>query len=102
MLVVLGVALVIPEYRLEAETTVGAIWGLLSGFLICAAAAAQQGLSTAICCHDHCLLPGLVWLSSVCCLWLPPLANLALSASDLGLLLILGVLCTAVAHTLFY
>ena len=32
MLVVLGVALVIPEYRLEAETTVGAIWGLLSGF----------------------------------------------------------------------
>ena len=30
-LVVLGVALVIPEYRLEAEMTVGAIWGLLSG-----------------------------------------------------------------------
>ncbi|WP_052049740.1 DMT family transporter [Leptolyngbya sp. KIOST-1] len=37
----------------------------------------------------------------LCLLLVTPLASLALTPQDLGLLLVLGVLCTAVAHTLF-
>lgn len=32
LLVLLGVALVVPEYRLEAEATLGAIWGCCRGY----------------------------------------------------------------------
>jgi len=99
VLVVLGVALVIPEYRLEAETTVGAIWGLLSGFSFALLQLLNKGYRQRYAAMTIAFYQDLFAFISL--LFVAPLANLALSASDLGLLLILGVLCTAVAHTLF-
>jgi drug/metabolite transporter (DMT)-like permease len=99
VLVVLGVALVIPEYRLEAETTVGAIWGLLSGFSFALLQLLNKGYRQRYAAITIAFYQDLFAFVSL--LFVAPLASLALSASDVGLLLVLGVLCTAVAHTLF-
>jgi drug/metabolite transporter (DMT)-like permease len=99
VLVVLGVALVIPEYRLEAEMTVGAIWGLLSGLSFALLQLLNKGYrrrysAIAIAFYQD-------WFACLSLLFVVPLASITLSRSDVGLLLILGVFCTAVAHTLF-
>ena len=98
-LVVVGVALVIPDYRLGSATTVGAIWGLLSGLSFALLQLLNKGYrqrysSLAIAFYQD----GFAFLSL---LGVAPLASLALSVREVGLLLVLGVLCTALAHTLF-
>ncbi|HZG38256.1 MAG TPA: DMT family transporter [Nodosilinea sp.] len=98
-LVVVGVALVIPDYRLGSATTVGAIWGLLSGLSFALLQLLNKGYrqrysALAIAFYQD----GFAFLSL---LGVAPLASLALSAREVGLLLVLGVLCTALAHTLF-
>ncbi|WP_035985999.1 DMT family transporter [Leptolyngbya sp. KIOST-1] len=98
-LVVLGVALVIPEYRLGSDTTLGAIWGLLSGLSFALLQLLNKGYrkrygAVAIAFYQD-------LFAFLCLLLVTPLASLALTPQDLGLLLVLGVLCTAVAHTLF-
>ena len=98
-LVVVGVTLVIPDYRLGSATTVGAIWGLLSGLSFALLQLLNKGYrqrysALAIAFYQD----GFAFLSL---LGVAPLASLALSAREVGLLLVLGVLCTALAHTLF-
>lgn len=98
-LVVLGVALVIPEYRLGSATTLGAIWGLLSGLSFALLQLLNKGYrqrysAVAIAFYQNLF----AWLSL---LVVTPLAGLALTTGEVGLLLVLGVLCTALAHTLF-
>ena len=99
LLVVIGVALVIPDYRLGSATTLGAIWGLLSGLSFALLQLINKGYrqrygAVAIAFYQNLF----AWLSLLA---VGPLSGLALSTGDIGLLLILGVLCTAVAHTLF-
>lgn len=99
LLVVIGVALVIPDYRLGSATTLGAIWGLLSGLSFALLQLLNKGYrqrygAVAIAFYQNLF----AWLSLLA---IAPLGSLALSTGDMGLLLILGVLCTAVAHTLF-
>jgi drug/metabolite transporter (DMT)-like permease len=99
LLVVIGVALVIPDYRLGSATTLGAIWGLLSGLSFALLQLINKGYrqrygAVAIAFYQNLF----AWLSLLA---VGPLSSLALSTGDIGLLLILGVLCTAVAHTLF-
>ncbi|WOD41294.1 DMT family transporter [Nodosilinea sp. E11] len=101
-LVVLGVALVIPEYRLGSTTTAGAIWGLLSGLSFALLQLLNKGYrqrygAVAIAFYQNLF----AWMSLAGLGAIAPLGSLDLNPRDLGLLLVLGVLCTAVAHTLF-
>ena len=98
-LVVLGVALVIPDYRLGSATTAGAIWGLLSGLSFALLQLLNKGYR-----QRYSALAIAFYQNLFACLSLllvAPLTSLVLSTGELGLLLVLGVLCTAVAHTLF-
>ncbi|TVQ05758.1 MAG: DMT family transporter [Leptolyngbya sp. DLM2.Bin27] len=99
LLVVVGVALVIPDYRLGSATTLGAFWGLLSGLSFALLQLLNRGYrqrysAMAIAFYQNLF----AWVSLLA---IAPLASLALSPREIGLLLILGILCTAVAHTLF-
>ncbi|WP_017297988.1 DMT family transporter [Nodosilinea nodulosa] len=98
-LVVLGVALVIPDYRLGSATTLGAIWGLLSGLSFALLQLFNKGYR-----QRYSALAIAFYQDLFACLSLmvvTPLAGLALGTREVGLLMVLGVLCTAVAHTLF-
>jgi drug/metabolite transporter (DMT)-like permease len=98
-LVVLGVALVIPEYRPGSATTLGAIWGLLSGLSFALLQLLNKGYR-----QRYSALAIAFYQDFFACLSLlaiAPLTSLALSTREVVLLLVLGVLCTAVAHTLF-
>ena len=102
LLVVLGVALVVPEYRLGAATTLGAMWGLLSGFSFALLQLLNKGYrqrysALAIAWYQNLF----ACLSLVGWILVSPLPAFAVTVRDWGWLLVLGVLCTAVAHTLF-
>jgi drug/metabolite transporter (DMT)-like permease len=99
VLVVAGVSLVIPEYRLEAEMTIGAIWGILSGLSFALLQLLNKGYRQQYSALAIAFYQDLFAFLSL--LWVTPLTRISLSGSDVGLLIILGVLCTAVAHTLF-
>lgn len=99
LLVVLGVALVIPDYRLGSATTLGAAWGLLSGLSFALLQLLNKGYR-----QRYSALAIAFYQDLFACLSLlivVPAASLDLSSREWGLLLLLGVLCTAVAHTLF-
>jgi drug/metabolite transporter (DMT)-like permease len=98
-LVVLGVALVIPEYRLEAEMTVGAFWGLLSGLSFALLQLLNKGYRQRLSALLIAFYQDLFAFISL--LFVAPLTGISFSGLELGLLVVLGVLCTAVAHTLF-
>jgi drug/metabolite transporter (DMT)-like permease len=99
LLVVLGVALVIPEYRLGSAITLGAIWGLLSGLSFALLQLLNKGYRQRYGAVAIAFYQDLFAFLSL--LVVSPLSSLALTPQDVGLLLVLGVLCTAVAHTLF-
>jgi drug/metabolite transporter (DMT)-like permease len=97
--VVAGLLLVVPSYHLENQVTQGALWGVFSGltFAILALfnrryvrtysalllACCQNGITAII------LMPAVLALE-----W-------TLTLRALGLLAVLGIFCTAVAHGLF-
>lgn len=98
-LVVVGVALVIPDYRLGSATAVGTIWGLLSGLSFALLQLLNKGYR-----QRYSAVAIAFYQDLFACLSLlvvTPLASLGLTPQEVGLLLVLGVLCTAVAHTLF-
>lgn len=99
MLVVCGVALVIPDYRLATEMTVGAIWGLLSGLSFAFLQLLNSGYRQRYAAITIAFYQDL--FACISLLLVAPLSTVTLSAPALGWLLVLGVLCTAVAHTLF-
>ncbi|MEA5452876.1 DMT family transporter [Leptolyngbya sp. CCNP1308] len=98
-LVVLGVALVIPEYRLGSATTLGAVWGLLSGLSFALLQLLNKGYRQRYSAVAIAFYQNLFACLSL--LGVTPIAGLALTTREVGLLLGLGVLCTALAHTLF-
>jgi drug/metabolite transporter (DMT)-like permease len=99
LLVVIGVALVVPNYRLGDETTLGVMWGLLSGFSFALLQLLNKGYrqhysALVIAFHQN------LWAALSLAL-VSPLGGLILTAEEVAWLLMLGVLCTAIAHTLF-
>lgn len=98
-LVVAGLLVLVPEPRIDNRVVQGLVWGVLSGFAFALLAVSNRALAarrapTAIAfwqnvCAAACLAPTLV-ISPV---W--P------DAREFALLLLLGVVCTALAHTLF-
>ncbi|TMH02919.1 MAG: DMT family transporter [Betaproteobacteria bacterium] len=99
LVVACGLSLTAPELRLDDHIVRGLLWGVLSGFTFALLAVGNRQLATRRAageialwqnaCAAACLLPGFV------------LAPVIPDARELGLLLVLGVVCTALAHTLF-
>jgi drug/metabolite transporter (DMT)-like permease len=101
-LVVVGLVLIVPEFSYADRTVQGLAWGLVSGFSFAlltvlnrrfvatrraADIAFWQNLTAALC-----LLPFA---------WASPWALGHIGPRELGLLAVLGLGCTALAHTLF-
>ena len=98
-LVVIGLLVLVPEPNLDNRVVQGLAWGVLSGFSFALLAVSNRALAarrapTAIAfwqnvCAAACLAPALA------------LAPALPDAREVALLLVLGVVCTALAHTLF-
>ncbi|NJL47994.1 MAG: DMT family transporter [Leptolyngbyaceae cyanobacterium SM2_5_2] len=99
MLVVIGVALVVPDYRLGSATMQGVGWGLLSGLSFALLQLLNKGYRQQYSALVIAFYQNL--FATLSLLLVSPLVALALTTRDIGWLLMLGVLCTAVAHTLF-
>lgn len=101
LLILPGIYLLVPSFTLQNHTTLGVAWGLLAGATFAQLSVAncwlgrsypsltislyQDGVAALV------LLPAL-FLIPTAALWTP---------HELLILLILGVVCTALAHTLF-
>jgi drug/metabolite transporter (DMT)-like permease len=101
LLILAGIYLLVPSFTLQNQTTLGIAWGVLSGATFALLSVLNRGLgrnyaSLAISLYQDgtaaiVLLPAL-FLSASGSLWTP---------HELLILFILGVFCTALAHTLF-
>ncbi|MEP6996455.1 MAG: DMT family transporter [Betaproteobacteria bacterium] len=98
-LVVAGLLVLVPEPRLDNHIVQGLAWGLVSGFSFALLAVVNRALAA-----RH--APGTIafWQNVCAALCLAPAVVLTPAlpgARDVALLLVLGVVCTALAHTLF-
>jgi drug/metabolite transporter (DMT)-like permease len=94
-----GLMLIVPDFQLSNKVVQGILWGVLAGatfalLAVCNRALASRRQPAAIAfwqnaCAAVCLFPVAVLVPAV------------LTLRDLGLILVLGVVCTALAHTLF-
>lgn len=101
LLILVGIYLLVPSFTLQNQTTLGVAWGVLSGATFALLSVLNRGLgrsyaSPAISLYQDgtaaiVLLPAL-FLTASSSLW---------TLRELLILLILGVVCTALAHTLF-
>jgi drug/metabolite transporter (DMT)-like permease len=102
VLVVAGLAMLVPTFALTDRTVQGLAWGVLSGFTFAwltvrnrALGASRRPLAVAL------------WQNAFAALCLAPLVFRAgglailVTPATLGLILLLGAVCTALAHTLF-
>ena len=102
MLAVVGLCLLVPDLDFASNAWRGLVLGLVSGFTFALLTVRNRALArtvpaSALALWQNafaalCLLPVLVWQRG---------AGTPVTASDIGLLLLLGILCTALAHTLF-
>jgi drug/metabolite transporter (DMT)-like permease len=98
-LTMLGLVLIVPEFSLSNNVMQGVLWGALAGATFAQLAVCNRALMSRRdageiafwqnACAAICLLPTLL------------LVPTTPSPRDLGLILVLGVICTALAHTLF-
>jgi drug/metabolite transporter (DMT)-like permease len=98
-LVTAGLLLLVPEFRLENRTLQGLLWGIVSGFSFALLAVCNKALA-----GRHSAGQIAFWQNACAALCLLPVLAVApstLDARSLMLLAALGVLCTALAHTLF-
>lgn len=99
--VVLGLALLAPVDSGDGVAALGLAWGVLSGLSFALLAVRNRGLR-----NTHSAIGLALWQNAFAALWLLPVLAWqgiggTVSAEALTLLLVLGVLCTALAHTLF-
>lgn len=94
-----GVALVVPDFDISNQMTAGVLWGLASGFTFAVISLINRkyvaSYSGSVMAFYQDLLACLCLLPFIAVLQIMP------STQDWMLLAILGVLCTALAHTLF-
>src|SRR5256886_1634076 len=98
-LVTAGLLLLVPEFRIENRVVQGLMWGVLSGLMFALLTVGNRALvsrrsATGVAlwqnaCAAACLVPGFA---------LDPVLP---TPRDVALLIVLGVVCTALAHTLF-
>jgi len=101
-LVATGLVVLVPSLDPGDATLRGLAWGVLSGFTFAVLAVRSRALA-----QTHLPLDVALWQNAFAALvllpvaWLEPDALPALTAHDVGLVLVLGLVCTALAHTLF-
>jgi len=100
-LVLAGLVLVVPAFSWADRIVQGLAWGLLSGFTFALLAVLNRRFAATRAATDVAL-----WQNAVAALALLPVALVlgdlpVPTARDVVLLLALGVLCTALSHTLF-
>lgn len=94
-----GLVLIIPEFDLTNNLTLGVLWGTLSGLTFAILSVMNRKYV-----NRYPALSIALFQDAVACLLLLPFAGaqaLTLNQTELGLLALLGVVFTALAHTLF-
>ena len=99
MVVFGGLVLVVPEFNLSNNLTLGVIWGTFSGFTF----AMLSIMNRQYVAHYSALVITLYQAAVACLILLPFVggAALSLTTGEWGRLILLGVVFTALAHTLF-
>jgi drug/metabolite transporter (DMT)-like permease len=100
-LVVVGLALLVPELKWASRDVQGLAWGVAAGFTFAVLVIRNRDLVSAMG-----ATPLALWQNGFAALWLLPIVVLSGPATmptprDIALVLLLGVFCTALAHTLF-
>ena len=101
-LVATGLMVLVPSFDVADSTVRGLAWGVLSGFTFALLAVRSRSLA-----ESHSSLDIALWQNAFAALLLAPIVWWgrdtvpALTLRDVVLLLVLGLLCTALAHTLF-
>ena len=100
-LVLAGLLLLVPEFTWASRTVQGLAWGTLSGFTFALLAVLNRRIAAERPAADVAF-----WQNALAAVALVPVAIFAgavpaIGVREIGLVLALGVLCTAVAHTLF-
>ena len=99
LLVAGGLALIVPEFRWENRVVQALAWGVVSGFTFALLAIGNRSLT-----ERHSAGAIALWQNACAALCLLPLALGAAAVPggrEIALLVVLGVMCTALAHTLF-
>ncbi len=102
LLVTVGLLALVPSFSWSDPTVQGLAWGLVSGFTFALLAVLNRRLVA-----NRRAIDVAFWqnLTAALCLlpfaWASPAALGAISARDVALILVLGLVCTALAHTLF-
>jgi len=94
-----GLLLVVPAFTFENRVVQGLSWGLISGFTFALLAVGNRALTS-----RHSAGSIALWQNAAAAVLSLPLAAAAATTPDareVGLLLLLGIACTALAHTLF-
>lgn len=97
--VLLGLLLVAPEFSLDDNGTVGLLWAVLSAALFAVLALMNRRLLTVQSFSVVAFYQQLV--AALCLLPFLPVYGLPVAIDTLGWLVLLGVVCTALPHTLF-
>lgn len=95
-----GVALVIPEYDLSNRVTLGASWGLGSGLAFAFLQILNRRYVQDISAIELLLGQNLVAFASLLLIFSSPVLS-QITLAEWLLLVVLGIVCTALAHTLF-
>jgi drug/metabolite transporter (DMT)-like permease len=101
-LVALGLALLVPELSWESHTVRGLAWGILSGFTFALLTVRTRKLAP-----DRWSSEMALWQNAIAALCVLPVVMWQgglggpVDAGTLGKVLLLGIFCTAVAHTLY-
>ena len=101
VLVVVGLALIAPEFTWGSRSVQGLAYGIAAGFTFAWLAVRNRSLVAEVG-----ATPLALWQNAFAALWLVPVIALTAgdslpTASDIVLIVLLGVFCTALAHTLF-
>jgi drug/metabolite transporter (DMT)-like permease len=101
LLILPGIYLLVPSFTLQNQTTLGVFWGVLSGAAFALLSVANRGLGQSYSSQVISLYQeGVATLVLLPALFLFPTTSLW-TPRELFILLFLGIMCTALAHTLF-
>jgi drug/metabolite transporter (DMT)-like permease len=99
VLVMTGVAMIVPSFNFSNDVTQGAFWGIVSGFVYAVLCILNRGLVATQ--SALALTAGQNFVASLVLLPLVLWEHAIPSLRELLLLALLGVVCTALAHFLF-
>lgn len=102
LLVSVGLVALVPSFSWSDPTVQGIAWGIVSGFTFALLAVLNRRLVASRRAVDVAFWQNLT--AALCLLpfaWASPAALGAIGARDVALIVVLGLVCTALAHTLF-